>query len=44
MDGRTLLQIISKDEKAKQFWEKFLEWERDKGTKYGDKGNDHNFD
>ena len=23
MDGRTLLQIISKDEKAKQFWEKF---------------------
>ena len=24
MDGRTLLQIISKDEKAKQFWEKFL--------------------
>ena len=24
VDGRTLLQIISKDEKAKQFWEKFL--------------------
>ena len=23
VDGRTLLQIISKDEKAKQFWEKF---------------------
>lgn len=22
----------------------YLEWERDKGTKYGDKGNDHNFD
>ena len=24
MDGRTLLQIINKGEKAKQFWEKFL--------------------
>ena len=24
MDGRTLLQIISKDEEAKQFWKKFL--------------------
>lgn len=24
MDSRTLLQIINKGEKAKQFWEKFL--------------------